>query len=234
MATANLLHMSVPDPSTTFVDIGLGDSSMYEDDDPFSIENLLPSNFGLSQLDSGPNATEQALMAQTARESSLNLAKHALQIHLGEPQQPQPLFPMMRSLEPLPAASLRAIMIKAEQDADQLSIKCEDAPSASYYCPQQPASPPASSPLFNRMGAYAAPSSASAAASRMRSPGASRKKSASLSPEEEELTNVPTLQMRIKILQQRVSLHIIFRNCSVITVGGENSITGGLAVGAYS
>jgi len=44
-ATANLLQLSsVPDPSTTFLDIGT-DSSMYEDD-PFKIENLLPANFG--------------------------------------------------------------------------------------------------------------------------------------------------------------------------------------------
>ena len=41
--------MSVPDPSTTFLDIGT-DSSMYEDD-PFKIENLLPSSFNMNQLD---------------------------------------------------------------------------------------------------------------------------------------------------------------------------------------
>ena len=56
-ATANLLQMSVPDPSTTFLDIGT-DSSMYEDD-PFKIENLLPSNFSINQLDTSPNNAEQ-------------------------------------------------------------------------------------------------------------------------------------------------------------------------------
>jgi hypothetical protein len=50
--TANLLQMSVPDPSTTFLDIGtdLGGASLYEDD-PFSLEHLLPSNFNMNQLD---------------------------------------------------------------------------------------------------------------------------------------------------------------------------------------
>jgi hypothetical protein len=52
-ATANLLQMSVPDPSTTFLDIGTdigGCASLYEDD-PFNLENLLPSNFNMNQLD---------------------------------------------------------------------------------------------------------------------------------------------------------------------------------------
>ena len=52
-ATANLLQMSVPDPSTTFLDIGTdigGCASLYEDD-PFNLEHLLPSNFNMNQLD---------------------------------------------------------------------------------------------------------------------------------------------------------------------------------------
>ena len=56
--TANLLQMSVPDPSTTFLDIGteLG-HSLYEDD-PFNLETLLPSNFNVNQLDMLPSSPD--------------------------------------------------------------------------------------------------------------------------------------------------------------------------------
>ena len=56
-ATANLLQMSVPDPSTTFLDIGteIGGHSLYEDD-PFNLETLLPSNFNVNQLDMLPSS----------------------------------------------------------------------------------------------------------------------------------------------------------------------------------
>ena len=59
-ATANLLQMSVPDPSTTFLDIGtdLGGASLYEDD-PFSLEHLLPSNFNINQLDLAQSPNER-------------------------------------------------------------------------------------------------------------------------------------------------------------------------------
>ncbi len=59
-ATANLLQMSVPDPSQTFMDIGteLGGASLYEDD-PFSLETLLPSNFNINQLDLLPGSPDQ-------------------------------------------------------------------------------------------------------------------------------------------------------------------------------
>lgn len=58
-ATANLLQMSVPDPSTTFLDIGtdIGGTSLYEDD-PFNLEHLLPSNFNISQLDLLPSSPD--------------------------------------------------------------------------------------------------------------------------------------------------------------------------------
>ena len=55
--TANLLQISVPDPSTTFPDIvGTdidGGASLYDDD--FSIEVLLPSTFNMNQLDVLPS-----------------------------------------------------------------------------------------------------------------------------------------------------------------------------------
>ena len=57
--TANLLQMSVPDPSTTFLDIGTDMPSLYEDD-PFNLEHLLPSNFNINQLDMLPNSPDTA------------------------------------------------------------------------------------------------------------------------------------------------------------------------------
>ena len=70
-ATANLLQMSVPDPSTTFLDIGtdLGGTSLYEDD-PFSLEHLLPSNFNINQLDMAQSPNERLPL-----ESSVNLTE---------------------------------------------------------------------------------------------------------------------------------------------------------------
>ena len=61
-ATANLLQMSVPDPSTTFLDIGtdVGGASLYEDD-PFNLEHLLPSNFNINQLDLLPSSPDHHL-----------------------------------------------------------------------------------------------------------------------------------------------------------------------------
>ncbi|XP_059079962.1 uncharacterized protein LOC131878075 isoform X2 [Tigriopus californicus] len=91
-ATANLLQMSVPDPSTTFLDIGT-DSSMYEDD-PFNIEHLLPSTFNMNQLDMGPNATEQAMLAHGA-ENSVNLA-----LPSGKPIHLQPNHPHHNMIPP--------------------------------------------------------------------------------------------------------------------------------------
>ena len=51
--------MSVPDPSTTFLDIGteIGGTSLYEDD-PFNLEHLLPSNFSINQLEMNPSSPD--------------------------------------------------------------------------------------------------------------------------------------------------------------------------------
>lgn len=104
-ATANLLQMSVPDPSTTFLDIGpeLGGQSLYEDD-PFNLDHLLPSTFNINQLDmiqSSPDAAhnfqnnnnnQQILIAHGAETSMAITAKalmennnvgHNLSIHGG-------------------------------------------------------------------------------------------------------------------------------------------------------
>ena len=63
--------MSVPDPSTTFLDIGT-DSSMYEDD-PFKIENLLPSSFNMNQLDhNGGESVNLAIKQQQQQQAGFS------------------------------------------------------------------------------------------------------------------------------------------------------------------
>ena len=84
-ATANLLQMSVPDPSTTFLDIGTdigGCASLYEDD-PFNLEHLLPSNFNMNQLDvlsgNGNNGRNGSmLMPHGPHENSVTLTSKNL------------------------------------------------------------------------------------------------------------------------------------------------------------
>ena len=86
-ATANLLQMSVPDPSTTFLDIGTdigGCASLYEDD-PFNLEHLLPSNFNMNQLDTlsgngnnGRNGSMLSNMPHGPHENSVTLTSKNL------------------------------------------------------------------------------------------------------------------------------------------------------------
>jgi hypothetical protein len=131
-ATANLLQMSVPDPSTTFLDIGtdLGGASLYEDD-PFSLEHLLPSNFNINQLDLAQSANERL-----PPETSVTLDKRSFMsggsTAVVLPTAPLPLpnqysepgavgAPVnytvnshLTHLEPLPASSLAGRYIKTE------------------------------------------------------------------------------------------------------------------------
>ena len=105
--------MSVPDPSTTFLDIGT-DSSMYEDD-PFKIENLLPSSFNMNQLDhNGGESVNLAIKQQqqqqqqqccypTAQQPSSSAAASAIGMSLFpettiSPIQHQPAQPDIRTL----------------------------------------------------------------------------------------------------------------------------------------
>ena len=76
---------------------------------------------------------------------------------------------------------------------------------------------PGVSPMSSSMGSVGSPGSPPTSTSYLGSPHMNKMKATSSgvmsgrkkppvpTPEEEELTNVPTLQMRIKILQQRVS-----------------------------
>ena len=144
-ATANLLQMSVPDPSTTFLDIGtdLGGTSLYEDD-PFSLEHLLPSNFNINQLDMAQSPNERLPL-----ESSVSLTDKRSMMGGGNtaivlPSAPLPMpgsysdtgnvggGPVnytvnshLSHLEPLPASALAGRYIKTEPVIKtELDITC--------------------------------------------------------------------------------------------------------------
>ena len=143
-ATANLLQMSVPDPSTTFLDIGtdLGGTSLYEDD-PFSLEHLLPSNFNINQLDMAQSPNERLPL-----ESSVNLNDKRSFMSSGHTAVVLPSAPLpppgnyseagtvgapvnyavnahLSHLEPLPASALAGRYIKTEPVIKtELDITC--------------------------------------------------------------------------------------------------------------
>uniref|UniRef100_A0A0K2U1Q7 C2H2-type domain-containing protein n=1 Tax=Lepeophtheirus salmonis TaxID=72036 RepID=A0A0K2U1Q7_LEPSM len=84
-ATAHLLQMS--DPSTTFPDISTDCNSIYDNDDPFNLGSLLPSNFSIAHLDSAPPMISPMSNCSSNNSESLFNRKHsahtyALQHHL--------------------------------------------------------------------------------------------------------------------------------------------------------
>ena len=254
--TANLLQMSVPDPSATFLDIGtdMGGTSLYEDD-PFNLDHLLPSNFNINQLDVLPSSPDHhshfqnnnnQLTAHGAEASMAITSKTIMENnnHNGPmPLQANPmgLYPET-TISPMSGPSgshmqplaLKSVIkqepmayIKREDNNNQHLIQQLHPPpphmlndGGSYLHGTPGASPISSlsspgSPPNNNRGLYALPGpppQPHIGGGKIRTPVAStstssRKKSANEpSPEEEELASIPSLQMRIKILQQRVIL----------------------------
>ena len=273
-ATANLLQMSVPDPSTTFLDIGT-DSSMYEDD-PFKIENLLPSTFSMNQLDMGPNNNnnnnnDDSMLNHNSNDIAVNFSNkphphHVPNVHhhMRHHQLPKPVFlnhvapsngaphsgaapagpaplPLTSTHLPLRGANAAALigMSALYPETTISAINHGHAPVA-LPSPARPIAPhgaamikseplpfikkedcgydgstPGVSPLSS-MGSPGSPPGFAGAqqphsscGGKMKSSGVSngggaRKKMVAQTPEEEELASIPSLQMRIKILQQRV------------------------------
>ena len=256
--TANLLQMSVPDPSATFLDIGtdMGGTSLYEDD-PFNLDHLLPSNFNINQLDVLPSSPDHhshfqnnnnqltahgaeasmAITSKTIMENNNHNGPMPLQVS----SNPMGLYPET-TISPMSGPSgshmqplaLKSVIkqepmayIKREDNNNQHLIQQLHPPpphmlndGGSYLHGTPGASPISSlsspgSPPNNNRGLYALPGpppQPHIGGGKIRTPVAStstssRKKSANEpSPEEEELASIPSLQMRIKILQQRVIL----------------------------
>ena len=254
--TANLLQMSVPDPSATFLDIGteIGGTSLYEDD-PFNLDHLLPSNFNINQLDVLPSSPDhhshfqnnnnqltahgaEASMAITSKTIMENNNHNGpMPLHSGS--NPMGLYPET-TISPMSGPSgshmqpmaLKSVIkqeplayIKREDNNNQHLIQQLHPPPPHMlhdggYLHGTPGASPISSlsspgsPPNNRPGLYGLPvphPQPHVGGGKIRTPVAStssassRKKSANEpTPEEEELASIPSLQMRVKVLQQRV------------------------------
>ncbi len=242
-ATANLLQMSVPDPSTTFLDIGT-DSSMYEDD-PFKIENLLPANFNVGQLDVMTAAAAAAAVSAAnppssqhhhpAQQPPQSQHQHEGPQHLKIQQQQQRLhFPHHSQHSAAAAAAAAAIGMSLYPETtisavngtgQQVKVKSEPLTfikQEEQLVVHQPRGAPTqnfdnhdTSSLLSS-GSVGSPGSPpgvpfagltppGGGKMRTTTTGHTRKKAAPMTQEEDELSSVPSLQMRIKILQQRVS-----------------------------
>merc|ERR1719158_121354 len=103
-ATFLQLAVPVPDPSSTFLDIGtdFGQNSLYEDD-PFNLEELIPSTFNLpdqqrqQQQQQRPEHQLYALQQQQQQQQqqhhhgALNMSHNNHQLHRPPYTQSQPL-----------------------------------------------------------------------------------------------------------------------------------------------
>jgi len=222
--TANILQMAVPvpDPSATFLDIGtdFGPVSMY-DDDSFNLDQLIPSTFSLPPQQQQQQQQQQTHLQQLAPRQEHQLynqqpQQHLSALNMSQQQQQQlhrPPFPQTQQLNQnhlafqpfLPETSIslrdagqhreeeRFPYIKEEALSTQLA---EPKVDTGFLFPGQPDFRPISPIVNNNNKPVKSPPGSS-----------SRKKSTSgLTDEEEDLLNVPTLQMRIQILQQRYSI----------------------------
>ena len=198
--TANLLQFAasvpVPDHSTTFLDIGLDTfQSLYED---HLISDLMPTNNNFNTFDQNFSALKGGVIAYKTESQTVDLKSLGIQLPLhgvssGETTisavQPPPLG--LRSLiEPLPASALQGL-IKVEPSAASTSssaIKEEDETEMrEVYSPQAQVSSPGS------------PGSSGGKVKTSR-----KKSTASSTDEEDDISSIPSLQMRISIIQQRV------------------------------
>ena len=246
--TANILQLAVPvpDPSSTFLDIGtdFGPVSFYEDD-PFNLEQLVPSTFNLINNSNGMNQQHNGGQHQPLypiHHQNNNTGSHhplqghgshvILQHHDDVKQHQIPSAKLTTSLEPstqinvnfssmLPDSSVHPSLTQPlirhnveNQNNVKYSVKSEPQPAPST--PHQQTFYPQIKEE-NHMGyqtGYSSPSDSPPMGNgggKMRV-APQRKKSTSSSNDEEDLMNVPSLQMRIQILQQRVSCKKKFKN----------------------
>ena len=252
--TASILQLAVPvpDPSSTFLDIGtdFGPVSFYEDD-PFNLEQLVPSTFNLNNMNnsSGQGAAASSGVAGAAHHqplypihhqnnntapppqplhlnSNIILQQHGARPHHAHPAPapaPAKLAPLeltsqlnFHSFLPDPAAASSPVTRHLADNHNNIkqycAVKTEPQQQQQHtFYPQPikeespcyhessypdlgpgPASPPTPSSCHSGHGG-----------GKMRT-SPQRKKSTSSSNDEEDLMNVPSLQMRIQILQQRV------------------------------
>jgi len=178
--TANLLQFAasvpVPDHSTTFLDIGLD-----------SFQSLYEDHLISDLVTSGHTSHTSSVTTDTMTTQHIDLRTLGLQCETLT----NPHHPALRSLvEPLPASALQGL-IKIEPSFDTTVIKQEESSVESYpnmYSPDSLALAPTSPTSGGKMKS-------------------SRKKStASTDNEEDDISNIPSLQMRIQIIQQRLGI----------------------------
>ena len=256
--TASILQLAVPvpDPSSTFLDIGtdFGPVSFYEDD-PFNLEQLVPSTFNLNNINNSGGVgsvgsvgslqqrVEQPLYPiQSGNNNSpgqhSNLHHHnilhqqagAVRLH-HQPSHQTKLSPLELTShlnfssflpqEPVPAVRHQpdnhnnikyAVKTEPQQPQQQQQplhfysqIKEETGLGYQAQLGDQKVN---HSEVLNYSSPTPPPTTATPTGGKQSShlkSSPQRKKSTSSSNEEEDLMNVPSLQMRIQILQQRVS-----------------------------
>ena len=204
--TANLLQFAasvpVPDHSTTFLDIGLDTfQSLYED---HLISDLMPTNNNFNNFDQNFSALKGGMIAYKSESQTVDLKSLGIQLPLhgvssGETTisavQPPPLG--LRSLiEPLPASALQGLIkVEPSTGSSNSAIKEEDE-GESY-----------NREVYSPQAQVSSPGSPGSSGGKMKS---SRKKSTASTDEEDDISSIPSLQMRISIIQQRVNtLHSI-------------------------
>ena len=181
------LAVPVPDPSATFMDIGtdFGPMSMYEDD-PFNLEQVNPSNFVMSepQYDGNRNSRVQQQQQQIQQQ------QHLLQ----QQQQLQPEFFQNYGMENM--MNLEKEYLMPQIKTEPVSFIKEENPGPLVMDNMSPDT----SPLYQT-------STPSPLSSTLPPTPGKRKRSFSMT-EEEDLTNVPSLQVRIQILQPVSYTHL--------------------------
>lgn len=234
-ATFLQLAVPVPDPSSTFLDIGtdFGPVSLYEDD-PFNLEQLIPSTFNLGQVNSPQQQRlDQPLYPIHNHNNNVqplnqpmhlsNGISHQLPIRQMQPQQKSPLeLPHLAFQTFLPETTISPIRHPIDNhNHNHVKYGVKSEPMQQFYPPikeengiiPQLAEPKVNTEIINvfspqRQPEYGPVSPAAqtncCSSKQVKSP--QRKKSTSSSNEEEDLLNVPSLQMRIQILQQRYGI----------------------------
>ena len=237
--TANILQLAVPvpDPSSTFLDIGtdFGPVSFY-DDDSFNLDELVPSTFNLPNMNNsatGPTAPPTAAHHQPLypihhqnnntqhqqpnnilhnMNNSIILQQHS-QIRQQHQPQPQQQSAKLTSLDLTSQINFNSFVPDANVSTIRHTV--DNHNNIKYAIKTEPAPPPPQqqhfftqikeeAPHYHEGGCCTPASPQTPGGGKMRS-SPPRKKSASSSNDEEDLMNTPSLEMRIQILQQRVS-----------------------------
>ena len=255
--TASILQLAVPvpDPSSTFLDIGtdFGPVSFYEDD-PFNLEQLVPSTFNLNNINnSGVGSVGSSLQHRVEQplypiqSGNNNTSQHHNNTNPGhhhhhhilqqqggsvrlqhQQSQQTKLSPLELTshlnfssfLPQEPVAAVRhqpdnqnnikyAVKTEPQQQAQPLHFYSQIKEEAGLgYQPHLAEQKVNHSEVLNYSSSTPPPTTAASSGGKQPShlkSSPQRKKSTSSSNEEEDLMNVPSLQMRIQILQQRVS-----------------------------